>query len=128
MRIVDAIDDKLDSFWKEHLPQTDSAIERRRNVTKIAASLAIAGVAIFGGEKIYAAFNEAPHFSEKTVQFVADDGDSVWTAANHVEGHDKVHDMNAIVNYIENMPENKAALSDGLQAHESIDIPESVRP
>lgn len=128
MRIAGAIDDKFDAFWKEHLSQTDSAIEHRRHVGKIAASLAIAGVTIFGAEKVYAAFNEVPHFSEKTVQFVANDGDSIWTAANHVEGHDKVRDMNAIVNYIENMPENKAALSDGLQAHESIDIPESVKP
>jgi hypothetical protein len=127
MLVVDAIDSKIDTFWQEHLLQTDKAIERRRNVGRTATAVVVTIITAFAGEKVYAAYTEVPQFSPDTIQFVAENGDSLWTAATRVEGHNQV-DITTVVSYIENMPENQAALGDGLQTHESIVIPMSVQP
>ncbi len=130
MHVVDLIDGKWDAFWKEHLPQSDEAIDRRHRTGKLvgkSALVVLTGVSVLVGGEIIAANNEVPHFSDTTVQFVAQEGDSLWTAAEHVKGHEAV-DMTTVVDYIEHMPENQTVLSDGLQLHEAIDIPESVQP
>lgn len=127
MKLIDRMDSKLDSFWERHLPQSEIAKKRRHNAGRIALTTVLVGAAAFGYNEVKEAGEHQPTFSTDTIQFVAENGDGVWDAAQQVEGHEAV-DMTVIVNHIESIPENKEALSDGLQAREGIDIPVSVKP
>jgi len=58
--------------------------------------------------------------------YTAESGDGLYDAAKNITGIDNV-DIRDAVQYIETMPQNKEALSDGLQAGETISIPVNVK-
>ncbi|MEI6850364.1 MAG: hypothetical protein WCK26_00170 [Candidatus Saccharibacteria bacterium] len=83
-------------------------------------------MALAGGIAADKYANRAPQLSEKEIEFVAEPGDSTWTAAEHVKGIDSV-DIRRVVDEIESNPDNAETYIDGLQPGETIVIPESVK-
>lgn len=51
---------------------------------------------------------------------------TIWDAAKHVEGYNSA-DPRDIVKHIKDMEANQEVLSDGLQAGEPLEIPESIK-
>ena len=128
MKLVDKADRRMDSFWEKHLSQSEIAKRNRKYVGRAAVAVALAVPAALGFNEVAESLSDEPTFSTETTTFVAENGDGVWDAAEKVEGHDAVGiDMTDVVDYIESLPENQDALSDGLQAYEGIDIPVSVK-
>lgn len=81
----------------------------------------------FEGFKGIEHLNNYPKFSTGTTEWTAGSSQGLDNAAAHVNGVSKV-DIREVADYIANMPENKKALSNGLQLGEEIDIPKSVSP
>ncbi len=92
----------------------------RRALSRVALSLVFAGAiasGIFG--------NGDPVFSENTHEVTIGQNEGLWYAASTVDGVNEI-DRNQAIDYIEDMPENANTLSDGLQAGEIIEVPDSV--
>lgn len=64
-------------------------------------------------------------FSEETVPYIEEPGQGLYDAVEHIEGIGSIP-ADAGLNYVENMPQNKKVLSDGVQAWEAVEIPKSV--
>ncbi len=64
-------------------------------------------------------------YSDTMKEWVAGPGQGLNDAAAHVKGVGSV-DVRDVTYHIEQMPENKDPLSDGLQAGEALTIPDSV--
>lgn len=91
---------------------------------------AIALVAVGIAGTIYAAneFHEmaqGPEFSQETTEYKVQPGDGIWDASRQIENVETIS-KNDAVDYIQDMPENAEALSDGLQPNETIVVPKSV--
>ena len=98
---------------------------------------AVAAIAVVGGAMANISLNEnhanefttfveglsGPTYSDETQDWIAQPGDGLIDAANDVEGIESV-DYRDVVHEIENM--NVEALADGLQAGETLIIPQSV--
>lgn len=92
---------------------------------KTARSIAIAAIAgaVLTGEKAISHNFSTPAFSSETTEYTIQPGDGLLDAAAEISG---LGDDREGVAYIENMPENQDALSDGLQPGETIIIPISA--
>ena len=75
------------------------------------------------GHEIYA--SSTPEFSETTHSVVVQPGEGLWNTTESIDGIENI-DKRAAVYHIQHDPQNAEALSDGLQAGESIQVPDSV--
>ena len=69
-------------------------------------------------------------FSTETEPHCVQPGEKLWTIADQVEGTENNIEIQATVEYINNLPENKEILKDANILHpgDIITIPESIRP
>lgn len=119
MKVVDSVDAIIDT----HLPQSEEAIQKRKNrILKPIAVVAILTTLGLGAKGAYEIFR-SPNFSEQTTTYTFEDGEGPLDAAEAIEG---LGDDRDGVTYIESMPENQEALSDGVQPGETITIPVSA--
>lgn len=119
MNVVDGIDEVIDA----HLPQSEEAINRRKNrILKPLAVVAVVAALGVGGKVAYETFR-SPNFSDQTTTYTFEDGEGPLDAAAAIEG---LGDDRDGVAYIQNMPENQEAFSDGIQRGETITIPISA--
>jgi len=65
------------------------------------------------------------NFSNQTKGYIVQPGEGLYNAVGHIDNISSIP-MDAALNYVENMPENKDTLKDGLQAFESVAIPDRV--
>ena len=106
------------------LPQSQEAIDKRRKRILIPlGALALSGALGLLGHEIYA--SSTPEFSETTHSVVVQPGEGLWNTTESIDGIEKI-DKRAAVYHIQHDPQNAEALSDGLQAGESIQVPDSV--
>ncbi|HEU4830883.1 MAG TPA: hypothetical protein VFS65_01785 [Candidatus Saccharimonadales bacterium] len=96
--------------------------ERHPKAVKAIAGIAIIGAALTLGKSIEHQYS-SPTFSAETMTYTVESGDGLLDAAAEIDG---LGDDREGVTYIENMPENQDALSDGLQPGETIIIPISA--
>jgi hypothetical protein len=86
-----------------------------------------ASAVLFGGVKCLEKVNDTPQYSKNNIEWTAGYGQGLDAAVAHIKNSNEV-DNRALVYYVENMPENKKALENGLQQGEEIEIPASVSP
>lgn len=65
------------------------------------------------------------NFSEQTKTYTVNPGEGLYNAVGHIDNISSIP-MDAALNYVEHMPENKETLADGLQAYETVVIPDRV--
>ena len=119
--------DRADNYIESKLPQSPEATKKRRDrILRPLAVIAVGAIGFVGFNAAKEAFSE-PTFSEQTVSYVVEDGDGIQRAAEQVDGYEAV-DIRDIQQHIEDLPQNEAALEDGLQPGEVLDIPTSVKP
>ena len=112
---------------REQTPDlSNEQLDKKSIVRRIAfyALCTAVAVGVVGLKQVKA---NSPTFSDETELVVIPPGEGTGYAAAQVEGISKVR-TDVVVEHIENMPENKKAFSDGLQANEGVVIPESVKP
>jgi len=70
--------------------------------------------------------NNPYNYSGDTKTVVIPEGQGLNYAAYTIDGVDESVDVRRVVNHIEDMPENKESLADGVQENEGIVVPVSV--
>lgn len=93
-------------------------------------ALGILGLTLYSGAKIVEKgydylTSPSANFSQETAEYIIGPGEGLFNAAGHIEGVGSIP-LDQAATYIEEMPANKDALSDGLQPNERIEIPVSV--
>lgn len=105
----------------------DTGIKNRSFRRGVAAGVIATTAVVGAGAGVYAASsNQGPHFSEKTAEYVVQDGDGLYDAAEQIKGIDSV-DIRDAVDHIQVDPANIDVLKDGLQPGEVLEIPDSVQ-
>jgi len=99
------------------------ALKKKHRNRGIAAGLIATGVV--GGGFAAHQLGQGPEFSETTNEYVVQDGDGLYDAAQEIQGIDSI-DIRDAVHHIQVDPANVDVLSDGLQPGEVIIIPDSV--
>ncbi|MGB4420631.1 MAG: hypothetical protein WBI29_02425 [Candidatus Saccharimonadales bacterium] len=105
-------------------PEEERNKPKYQTLKKIGATVLVLAATAYGISEFKDLAN-GPEFSQTTTEYKVEQGDGLWDASRQIENVETISKNDAI-NYIESMPENAEALSDGLQPHETIVIPESV--
>ncbi len=68
-----------------------------------------------------------PHFnfSKETKTYTVNPGEGLYNAIGHIDNISSIP-MDAALDHVRHMPENKDTLADGLQAYETVVIPDRV--
>ena len=112
-----------DAATQQAEQDASAALKKKRRNKGIATGLVATSIVGVG----YAAheFGQGPEFSETTNEYVVQDGDGLYDAAQEIQGIDSI-DIRDAVHHIQVDPANVDVLSDGLQPGEVIIIPDSV--
>lgn len=99
--------------------------EKNETKNKLTTAVVLGTIAIvaFLGVK---SFDKPTEFSDKTTPYTFEQGEGLNSAAIAVDRIDPKIPYIEVTEHIKNMPENEKALSDGIQAGETITIPESA--
>lgn len=108
--------------YKELQNQRAEKNETKSKLTTVAVLGTIAIVAFLGVKP----FDKPTEFSDETTRYTFEQGEGLNSAAFSVDRIDSKIPYVEVTEHIKNMPENEKALSDGIQAGETITIPESA--
>lgn len=94
---------------------------------KVGATIAIAG-AVAAGAKLgpeIVDYLDGPEISDKTIEYVVQDGDTAWSIFDQIEGIEAVNKQDVIYE-VGNLPENQDISLGQLKPGDVITLPESV--
>jgi len=109
----------------ENSDTTESVTKKKSFNTGLAVGAIATAVLGGAGVAVHAA-NQGPEFSESTSEYVVQPGDGLYNAAEDITGVDSI-DIRDAVQHISVDPANIDVLKDGLQAGETVVIPDSVK-
>lgn len=115
------------------LPQSTDASKKRLTAVVLAATMLGSGYGLGLSDDVRAktydvieqvTSNPSDYFNEDTVSYTLQEGEGLYSAANHIQGIDRI-DKRIAIDYIEQL--NNLDNSSVLQQGQSIVIPKSVK-
>lgn len=115
------------------LPQSTDASKKRLTAVVLAATMLGSGYVLGLSDDVRAktydvieqvTSNPSDYFNEDTVSYTLQEGEGLYSAANHIQGIDRI-DKRIAIDYIEQL--NNLDNSSVLQQGQSIVIPKSVK-